>query len=195
MCSFQLGWIWKSGERVNLWLGGNADRHVCGSKCTLYWSTQGKVHTNTGPDRHHPHLYTSARMFVSGVGPLQVWSHHGRKQAGGRRGCRCGWWPSGPVSVCPFSCASNQQLHGFSGIGHSQKDNGPSTTSGDRVNQTTRTAVWSCLSMLPCYQAAKSSVIMMLIVANNCIPHLPMVTVTLQTVYSHNNEKTLAKLE
>ncbi len=155
------------------------------------------MHTNTGPDGHHPHLYTSARMFVSGVGPLQVWSHHGRKQAGGRRGRRCGRWPSGPMSACPFSCASNQQLHDLLilWIGHSQKDNGPSTTSGTRVNQTTRTAVWSCLSMLPCYHAAKNSVIIMHLIANYCIPHLPMVTVTLQTVYSHNKEKTLAKEE
>ncbi len=139
----------------------------------------------------------SAPFFVSGVAPLHGGPPHGRKQAGRRRGCRCGWWPSGPTSACPFSCASNQQLHDLLilWIGHSQKDNGPSTTSGARVNQTTRTAVWSCLSMLPCYHAAKNSVIIMHLLANNCIPHLPMVTVTLQTVYSHNNEKTLAKVE
>ncbi len=37
------------------------------------------------------------------VGPLQVWSHHRHKWAGGRRGYGCGRCPSGPMFACAFS--------------------------------------------------------------------------------------------
>ncbi len=44
----------------------------------------------------------SARPFVSVVGPLQKWSHHGRDWAGGRCGCGLGRCPSGPMFAYLF---------------------------------------------------------------------------------------------
>ncbi len=45
----------------------------------------------------------SSHLFVSVVGPLQVWSHHGHEWVGGWCGCRC--------SRCPCPCTLFRVLH------------------------------------------------------------------------------------
>ncbi len=89
-------------------------------------SSQGhrKMRTRTRPRLAVPtSVFTlSAHLFASVVGPLQVWSHHGHEQVGGRRGCRRGRCLSGPVFACaiPVGLCGLESKESSSGRYHKQ---------------------------------------------------------------------------
>ncbi len=66
----------------------------------------GKSTHKHGPQRAPPTSGPTppARLFVSVVGPHLKWSYHGHDWAGRRHKRGHGRCPSGPVSVCAFSC-------------------------------------------------------------------------------------------
>ncbi len=75
----------------------------------MLYTTQEKMHVNTGLDGHHAPtsaIALSAHPFVSVVGPLQAWSHYGHKRAGGWH--RCGRRQC--LSRRDFSCAKEKSV-------------------------------------------------------------------------------------
>ncbi len=76
--------------------------------CIVWWlhrKVRTRIRAPTGWVLPTPAIVPSTHPFVSVVGPLQVWSHHGHrrhKRVGGRREHRRGRCLSGPVFTCTF---------------------------------------------------------------------------------------------